>query len=148
MSEQQKQTERDHVLAALEAERVRFVNLEFTDVVGMAKCVTIPVEQFPDCLTHGKWFDGSALEGFARIAESDMYLFPDLATFSIVPGSVRPQPAGSFTDQIHDEDVIRVLSATCTLPMGNVLTGTRALRLRTLYSWQNRWVIRFWWLLN
>src|SRR5438132_12401966 len=103
MPEQQSQ---EQVLATLESERVRFVNLEFTDVVGMAKCVTIPVEQFPDCLTHGKWFDGSALEGFARIAESDMYLFPDLATFSIIPGSVRPQPAGtagSFTDQIHDE---------------------------------------------
>ena len=65
MSEQQKQTERDQVLATIETEGVRFINLEFTDVVGMAKCVTIPVEQFPDCLTHGKWFDGSALEGFA-----------------------------------------------------------------------------------
>src|SRR5207248_10004376 len=90
MSEQRKQTDRAHVLAALEAERVRFVNLEFTDVVGMAKCVTIRAEQLPDCLTHGKWFDGSALEGFARIAESGMYLFPELATISIVPGSVRP----------------------------------------------------------
>src|SRR5204863_585167 len=148
MSEQQKQSQRDSVLAALEAERVRFVNLEFTDVVGMAKCVTIPVEQFPDCLTHGKWFDGSALEGFARIAESDMYLFPDLATFSIVPGSVRPQPAGSFTDQIHDEDVIARIICNVHTPDGERFDGTRALRLRTLYSWQNRWVIRFWWLLN
>ncbi len=123
MSEQRKQTDRDHVLAALEAERVRFVNLEFTDVVGMAKCVTIPVEQFPDCLTHGKWFDGSALEGFARIAESDMYLFPDLATFSIVPGSVRPQPAGSFTDQIHDEDVIARIICNVHTPDGERFDG-------------------------
>src|SRR5437588_9390526 len=91
MSEQRKQTDRDHVLAALEAERVHFVNLEFTDVVGMAKCVTIPVEQFPDCLTHGKWFDGSSLESFARVAESDMYLFPDLDTFAILPAGVRPE---------------------------------------------------------
>src|SRR5205809_6022363 len=109
MSEQEDQAVKDRILARLEAERVRFVNLEFTDVVGMAKCVTIPVEQFPDCLTHGKWFDGSALEGFARVAESDMYLFPDLATFSIVPGSVRPQPAGiagTLTNRIKDEDVI------------------------------------------
>src|ERR1700737_2097655 len=93
MSEQEHQTERDRILATLEAERVRFVNLEFTDVVGMAKCVTIPVEQFPDCLAHGKWFDGSAIEGFARVAESDMYLFPDLATFAILPGKVRLQAA-------------------------------------------------------
>src|SRR5213082_2053764 len=78
------------ILATIEAEIVRFVNLEFTDVVGMAKCVTIPVEQFPDCLAHGKWFDGSAIEGFARVAESDMYLFPDLDTFAILPGKIRP----------------------------------------------------------
>ena len=72
-----------------EAERhqVRFVNLEFTDVVGIVKSVTIPVEQFPDCLAHGKWFDGSSIEGFARIAESDMYLRPDLSTFAIIPWS-------------------------------------------------------------
>src|ERR1051326_1463319 len=63
------------------------VNLEFTDVVGIVKSVTIPVEQFQDCLLHGKWFDGSSMEGFARIAESDMYLRPDLSTFAIIPWS-------------------------------------------------------------
>src|SRR6266446_1666376 len=91
MAEQQNQAKREQILAIIESEGVRFVNLEFTDVVGMAKCVTIPIEQFPDCLVHGKWFDGSALEGFARVAESDMYLYPDLDTFAIVPGKVRPQ---------------------------------------------------------
>src|SRR5215475_5995336 len=91
MSEQQDQAAKDRILATLEAERVRFINLEFTDVVGMAKCVTIPVEQFAECIVHGKWFDGSALEGFARIAESDMYLFPDLSTFTILPGRLRGQ---------------------------------------------------------
>jgi glutamine synthetase len=91
MAEQQDQAKREQILAIVEAEEVSFVNLEFTDVVGMAKCVTIPVEQLPDCLIHGKWFDGSAIEGFARVAESDMYLFPDLDTFSILPGKIRPQ---------------------------------------------------------
>jgi glutamine synthetase len=70
-----------------ERQRVRFVNLEFTDVVGIVKSVTIPVEQFADCLAQGKWFDGSAIESFARIAESDMYLRPDLSTFAIIPWS-------------------------------------------------------------
>src|SRR5262249_1699501 len=64
---------------------VRFINLEFTDVVGMAKCVTIPADQLGDCLAYGKWFDGSAIEGFARVAETDMYLRPDLATCAGVP---------------------------------------------------------------
>src|SRR5438876_9785471 len=110
MSEQRKKTERDRVLAALEAEHVRFVNLEFTDVVGMAKCVTIPVEQFPDCLVRGKWFDGSAIEGFARVAESDMYLHPDLATFAVLPSEVRPQATAhishALTDPEPDEGVV------------------------------------------
>jgi glutamine synthetase len=91
MAEQQDQAKREQILATVEAEGVGFVNLEFTDVVGMAKCVTIPVEQLPDCLIHGKWFDGSAIEGFARVAESDMYLFPDLDTFVILPGKIRPR---------------------------------------------------------
>ena len=90
MAEQKDQAKREQILAIVEAEGVGFVNLEFTDVVGMAKCVTIPVEQLPDCLIHGKWFDGSAIEGFARVAESDMYLFPDLDTFAILPGKIRP----------------------------------------------------------
>ena len=72
-------------LAKAEQEQVRFVNLQFTDVVGLVKSVTIPLEQFPDAITHGKWFDGSSIEGFARIAESDMYLMPDLRTFQIIP---------------------------------------------------------------
>src|ERR1700738_1585100 len=100
---------REAVLATLEAEKVRFVNLEFSDVVGMAKCVTIPVEQFPDCLEHGKWFDGSALEGFARVAESDMYLVPDLSTCAVLPVKVRPQgqrPRLDAADQVSDEDAV------------------------------------------
>jgi glutamine synthetase len=73
------------VLEQAERERVRFVNLQFTDVVGLVKSVTIPVHQLEDCIDHGKWFDGSSIEGFARIAESDMYLDPDLSTFSVIP---------------------------------------------------------------
>src|SRR5207237_10130474 len=110
MSKQHKQSEKDSVLATIEAAHVRFVNLEFTDVVGMAKCVTIPVEQFPDCLVRGKWFDGSAIEGFARVAESDMYLHPDLATFAVLPSKVRPQATAHIshvlTDPATDEGVV------------------------------------------
>jgi len=73
------------VLARAERERVRFVNLQFVDIVGMVKNVSIPIHQFPDAIEHGKWFDGSSIEGFARIAESDMFLQPDLNTFAIIP---------------------------------------------------------------
>lgn len=100
---------RSSVLETLETAHVRFVNLEFTDVVGMAKCVTIPTEQFADCIEHGKWFDGSAIEGFARVAESDMYLYPDLATFAILPPSVRPQQVLPGPEPATDDVVARVI---------------------------------------
>src|SRR5579872_7437091 len=73
------------VLQRVEEERVRFVNLQFTDIVGAVKSVTIPAHQFRDSVEHGTWFDGSSIEGFARIAESDMYLQPELDTFKIIP---------------------------------------------------------------
>jgi glutamine synthetase len=64
---------------------VKFINLQFTDIMGVAKSVGIPVEMWPDVLDHGQWFDGSSVQGFARIAESDMLLHPDLDTFAVVP---------------------------------------------------------------
>lgn len=78
-------TEADQVLAAAAAARVEVVNLQFTDLFGMIKSVSIPIEQLPNAITHGAWFDGSAIEGYARMAESDMFLVPDLSTFAVVP---------------------------------------------------------------
>jgi glutamine synthetase len=69
----------------IESEHVRFINMQFTDIVGHVKTVTIPVHAFDDAVEHGVWFDGSSIEGFVRIAESDMYLVPDLATFAVIP---------------------------------------------------------------
>ncbi|PDW02230.1 type I glutamate--ammonia ligase [Candidatus Viridilinea mediisalina] len=76
---------RQTLLQRAEEDRVAFVNLQFSDVLGMAKTVTIPVDELEDALDHGVWFDGSAIEGFARSVESDMYLVPDLATYALVP---------------------------------------------------------------
>jgi glutamine synthetase len=73
------------VLRRVQQEQIRFVNLQFTDVVGMVKSVTIPADRLEDAIDHGKWFDGSSIEGFARIAESDMFLVPDLDTFAPIP---------------------------------------------------------------
>lgn len=73
------------ILDRAEQEHVEFVNLQFSDITGMVKNVTIPAAQLADCLDHGVWFDGSSIEGFARVAESDMYLVPDLETFALIP---------------------------------------------------------------
>ena len=75
----------DTIINESDTRGVRFCNLEFTDVVGMAKAVTIPIEQLPICLAEGRWFDGASIEGFARVTESDMYLRPDPTTFTVIP---------------------------------------------------------------
>jgi glutamine synthetase len=64
---------------------LRFVSLQFTDIVGAVKSVQVPMHQLEEAVERGKWFDGSSIEGFARIAESDMVLVPDLDTFSAIP---------------------------------------------------------------
>lgn len=64
---------------------IRFIRLQFSDIVGVAKHVTIPVNHWDTVMSHGMWFDGSSVEGFARVAESDMYLVPDLTTFAAIP---------------------------------------------------------------
>ncbi|MGI8824110.1 MAG: glutamine synthetase family protein [Chloroflexota bacterium] len=79
------ETNAQHVLRRADEEQVRFVNLQFTDITGAVKSVTIPIHQFADSIEHGTWFDGSSIEGFARIAESDMYLKPDTDTFRVIP---------------------------------------------------------------
>jgi glutamine synthetase len=72
-------------LALAEERNLRFVSLQFTDIVGQVKSVQVPMHQLEEAVEHGKWFDGSSIEGFARIAESDMFLVPDLDTFSPIP---------------------------------------------------------------
>jgi glutamine synthetase len=64
---------------------IKFINLQFTDIMGMVKSVGVPVEMWTEVLDHGQWFDGSSIQGFARIAESDMLLHPDLDTFAVIP---------------------------------------------------------------
>jgi glutamine synthetase len=73
------------ILAAVEKESIRFIDLQFTDIVGVVKNVTIPVHELNDALENGIWFDGSSIEGFARVAESDMHLRPDASTFAVIP---------------------------------------------------------------
>ncbi|HEY0734939.1 MAG TPA: glutamine synthetase family protein [Herpetosiphonaceae bacterium] len=75
----------EQILDLVKEQQIDFLNLQFTDIVGIIKNITIPVTQLKDALDHGVWFDGSSIEGFARIAESDMYLQLDLDTFALIP---------------------------------------------------------------
>ncbi|HET8522057.1 MAG TPA: type I glutamate--ammonia ligase [Thermomicrobiales bacterium] len=75
----------EEILARIEAEDVKFINLQFADVMGIVKSVTIPARIFDHVIEGGQWIDGSSIAGFTRIAESDMYLIPDLSTYSVIP---------------------------------------------------------------
>ena len=79
------ETSAQDVLRTVKEQQVRYVHLQFTDVVGIVKGITIPAHQLDTALTTGIWFDGSSVQGFARIAESDMYLMPDPKTFRVIP---------------------------------------------------------------
>ena len=73
------------VLEQAEKDNIKFITLQFTDLLGVIKEVIIPVEELADALTDGVWFDGSSIEGFARIQESDLFLKPDTTTYAVVP---------------------------------------------------------------
>ncbi|HUZ01720.1 MAG TPA: type I glutamate--ammonia ligase [Thermomicrobiaceae bacterium] len=73
------------VLSWAEEDHVGFVNIQFTDITGGLKAVTLPVGELDEALTNGIWFDGSSIDGFARIAESDMFLMPDRSTYGVIP---------------------------------------------------------------
>ena len=75
------------LITRVQEDGVRFISLQFTDILGMIKSVTIPVGRLEEVLEQGVWFDGSSIEGFARIYESDMVLVPDQTTYRVFPWS-------------------------------------------------------------
>lgn len=64
---------------------IKYIQLQFTDIHGMVKAVNIPAERLKEALEKGIWFDGSSIEGFTRIFESDMVLHPDVRTYAVLP---------------------------------------------------------------
>lgn len=80
---------KEEILELVEQEDVEFIRLQFTDISGCFKNVAITSSQLERALNNDYMFDGSVIEGFVRVEESDMYLYPDLETFAIYPW--RPQ---------------------------------------------------------
>ncbi len=73
------------VLKSVQEEDVKFIALWFTDISGLVKSVMIPAGELENVLENGSHFDGSAIEGFSRVAESDMVLAPDISSFVVLP---------------------------------------------------------------
>jgi len=77
--------EKKKILERAKNEKVEFIDLMFSDLPGRLKSVTISPRELEDCLDNGKWFDGSSVEGFTRIHESDMLLILDPSTYILLP---------------------------------------------------------------
>lgn len=77
----------DRIFKTISKHKIKFIDLWFSDILGAVKNVTIPVREVRKALKDGIWFDGSSVEGFGRIFESDMYLKPDPNTFAVIPWS-------------------------------------------------------------
>lgn len=84
--------------------QVKFIRLQFTDILGTIKNVEIPVSQLDKALDNKMMFDGSSIEGFVRIEESDMYLKPDLDTFMVFPWTAEKGKVARFICDIARPD--------------------------------------------
>lgn len=99
MDDHQESKHHEFVLRTIEERNIRFVRLWFTDVLGFLKSVAIAPAELENAFDEGIGFDGSAIEGFARVTESDMLAKPDPTTFSILPWRTEsPGAARMFCD--------------------------------------------------
>ncbi|KAB2337605.1 type I glutamate--ammonia ligase [Cytobacillus depressus] len=87
-----------------EEQNVKFIRLQFTDILGTIKNVEIPISQLEKALDNKMMFDGSSIEGFVRIEESDMYLFPDLNTWVVFPWTAEKGKVARLICDIHNAD--------------------------------------------
>jgi len=91
----------EYVLKTAKEQDVKFVNLWFTDILGFLKSFSITIEELEQALEDGMGFDGSSIEGYARIDESDMIAMPDPDTFQILPWRPREQAVGRMFCDIY-----------------------------------------------
>ncbi|MDD5166087.1 MAG: glutamine synthetase family protein [Candidatus Omnitrophica bacterium] len=89
---------KQEVMKLVKSHKVRYIRLWFTDVLGFLKGFTITVDELPRAMGDGMGFDGSSIEGFARIEESDMIARPDPSTFAILPWEDKEPVARMFCD--------------------------------------------------
>ncbi len=88
-------TAEENVLEEIEEKDVDFLRLQFTDILGTVKNVSVPARQAEKAFREGIYFDGSSIEGFVRIQESDMRLKPDPETFAVLPWRTNEESAAA-----------------------------------------------------
>ncbi|MGD6816066.1 type I glutamate--ammonia ligase [Metabacillus sp. 84] len=95
---------KEDIVKLVEENNVKYIRLQFTDILGTIKNVEIPVSQLEKALENKMMFDGSSIEGFVRIEESDMNLYPDLDTFVIFPWTSEKGKVARFICDIYNPD--------------------------------------------
>ncbi len=94
----------EEIIASAKEDNVRFVSFQFTDIFGTIKSVTLPVVQLREALEEGVFFDGSSVQGFARIFESDMVLIPDPSTYRVLPWSTPERRRARIICDVYTTD--------------------------------------------
>ncbi|WP_341302013.1 type I glutamate--ammonia ligase [Lysinibacillus sp. FSL H8-0500] len=92
---------KEDIKRLIEEKHVSFIRLQFTDILGTIKNVEIPVSQLDKALDNKMMFDGSSIEGFVRIEESDMYLYPDLDSFVVFPWTSEKGKVARFICDVY-----------------------------------------------
>ncbi len=95
---------REDILASAKENHIRFVRLQFSDVFGILKNVAIPISQLEKALDGEMMFDGSSVDGFVRIEESDMYLKPDFDTWLIFPWDYQAGGIARLICDVYDHN--------------------------------------------
>ncbi|MFQ6117541.1 MAG: type I glutamate--ammonia ligase, partial [Candidatus Bipolaricaulia bacterium] len=94
----------ERALEEARARGVNFIRLQFTDILGVPKNVEVPSTRLEEVLERGISFDGSSIEGFVRISESDMYLRPDPGTFTVYPWSEEGRRTARLICNVYTPD--------------------------------------------
>ncbi|RHW37957.1 type I glutamate--ammonia ligase [Neobacillus notoginsengisoli] len=95
---------RDDIMKMAKQENVKFIRLQFTDILGTIKNVEIPISQLEKALDNKMMFDGSSIQGFVRIEESDMYLYPDYDTWVVFPWTSEKGKVARLICDIYNAD--------------------------------------------
>ncbi|MGE5606645.1 MAG: type I glutamate--ammonia ligase [Bacteroidota bacterium] len=95
----------DEVVKSCQDRNVRFIRMQFTDILGSVKNVSVPVSQLNRALNSEIMFDGSSIEGFTRVEESDMILKPDLNSFTIFPWQPQDGPSARVICDIYTPEL-------------------------------------------
>src|SRR5512147_1836980 len=92
------------LLKCVKEDGIKFISLQFSDVTGAVKSVDMPIKGLEEALGEGVWFDGSSVEGFACIQESDMRLVLDSVTYAVLPCAAEERKRDSVFCYIYTPD--------------------------------------------